>query len=311
MQASRPIDHPTLLILATGLMLGGGYVIARWLTASVGLHPAWMVVAQSLIAGGGLAAPGWRRGALPLDRPTLRFYLLAGLTAVTVPNLAGLFALRGLSVGLYSLLVTLTPLATWAFASLVARRMESATRLIGVLVSLAGVTVALLPRSGDAEFAAGALLLGLAVPLVLAAGNVYRAARLPRHLSASTLAAGTLLSQVPVALAFALAVGAPMPSPMQTLGLCGFGVWTLLAYLPYFRLQAVADAVRFSQIGYVIALTGIAGGTLVLGEHLPISLAAAAPLVFLGIAITNGHLRSDQRTNEGRLVSQDGSGVES
>ncbi len=286
-------SEPTALIVLTGALIGGSFVLSRAL-AVAGLDPAWMLLAQSLVAGVGLAGLAARRGGVPLDRRHVVFYLLGGLTSSTLPRFVSFIALQEMSAGLYSMLVTLSPLLTWLVASAVAARFESMLKLAGVLLGFAGIAIVLAPGAvGDApssELSSLALALGLATPALLAIGNVYRALNIPRETPALAIAAGSLLAQVPVALAIGLAVDSPPPTSDQLDALLAFGAWTLVMSLPYYKLQAVTDAVRFSQIGYVIPVTGIAGGAAFLGETLPATLFVGAPLIMLGLAVTNGHL---------------------
>lgn len=288
----RMLADPTVLVLATGFMFGGSYVIVRAVMVS-GVHPVWLLAVQGLVAGVGLGAVAAARQGIPFGRHHLLFYLLAGTTGMTLPRLMGTYALQELSAGLYSMLVALAPMLTWLVASVVARRLESVVKLGGVLIGLTGTVAILLPlapTSGAGSISMAGLVLGVATPLLLAAGNVYRSRAVPRDLPVLGIAAGTALAQLPFLGVLLLTVDAPAPTGEQWPGLLLIGVWSLVAYLPYFRLQTVTDAVRFSQIGYVIPLTGIFGGVVLLDEALPASLLLGAPLVFLGLAVTNGHV---------------------
>ena len=54
----------------------------------------------------------------------------------------------------------------------------------------------------------------------------------------------------------------------------------------YFELQRAGGIVSFSQIGYVGAVLGVAGGSLVLGEHYAPATWMAAAFICIGILIS-------------------------
>jgi drug/metabolite transporter (DMT)-like permease len=282
----------TRLVLLVGGLIGLTYVYARTL-ATGGAHPLWMVLAQTLGGGLGLWLVNRAGGSrLVLTPRRVRYYLISGLLGLTLPNALGYLALRDMPAGLLAMIVPLAPLFTWLFAGLAARRWQHPVRLVGLVFGLAGVLIALAPRSGSLSVAPRVLGPALAMPVLLATGNVYRARALPAGGGPVELAAGMLLSQaVLIMAALTCLPGIAWPDAATALRLAALALLTVAMYLPYFRLQRLADPVRFSQIGYVIPVAGLLGGALFLGEPLQPSVLASLPLLLLGLAVTGGHLR--------------------
>lgn len=278
--------QPAFLVVVTGSLAALLYLQARTLAAA-GVHPAWMLLAQALVAGGGLWLVAVRRGRLPLDGRHVRFYLLAGLTGLTLPNLAGFMMLRHVDAATYALLVVLAPLVTWVLSTLYERRRAPGRRLLGVVSGLLGALIVLVPAlKGAGDTAPGLLVLGLLVPLLLAAGNLYRARAVPRATSSSALGGGSLLLQLPIALLLVAALpGADLPPTGHLPGLFRLGMLTLLTYLPFYQLQKRADAVAFSHIGYVILIVSSLGSAVLLGTALPAGWPLAAALVVFALVL--------------------------
>lgn len=289
-----PQKQLPFLVVATGSLVALVHLQARTL-AAVGVHPAWMLVAQALVAGGALWLLAFRAGRPALDGRHQRFYLLAGLTGLTLPNLAGFALLQRIDAATYALLVVLAPLLTWMLASLLERRPVQIRRLFGVVVGLAGALIVLIPaldQSGAEVATPSMLALGMTVPLLIAVGNLYRARAVPRSTPSLSLGGGTLLFQLPIALLLAIVLpGAELPPPERLAGLFGLGLLTLAAYLPFYQLQKQADAVAFSHIGYVILMVSAVGSAALLQAPLPTGWPLAAALVVLALVLN--HPRTD------------------
>ena len=60
---------------------------------------------------------------------------------------------------------------------------------------------------------------------------------------------------------------------------------------PDIRRAEKTDGLGFSQIGYFATVCGLAAGAIIFDEPLSVSLIIAIAILFLGLAITNGHLK--------------------
>lgn len=278
------------LTLAAGGLIGSGFVVAK-LLLDAGANPAAIALVQ--VGGAGLflgIALKLGGGTLPFRRDTWRYLLVAALIGIAAGPLLGQWVLARIPAGVFTVAVTLSPMFTTLINAGLDRRLPAPTTALGIGIGLAGVLLVLVPRAQTVGPEQGlALALALGVPVLLAAGNVYRSRRWPDSLPAPAAAAGTLLAQglLLLPLFFARpAAGSAELLPLWPL-LAALVTITIAGSLAASTLQRVAGAAAFSQIGYVIALTGVAASALVFGDALGALFWPALALVFAGVAIGN------------------------
>jgi drug/metabolite transporter (DMT)-like permease len=286
-------DTPLLLLIATGMLLGSMLPMSR-VARGEGWSPLAFAFWPALGSGLALVLAGARaQKEAPAAGPVLRYSLIAGVLSVAVPNSVTFIVMGYVGTSVTSLVYTLPPLFTYAFAWSLGIEKYRALRLAGIAVGLAGAALLVLGRglSGGSGSSAW-LALALCTPISIAAGNVYRKLRMPQGVSASLLAGGMLLGGALALLPLLLAKGG--------LFLPGMGGWsvilaqcffTSLGYRVYFHFQRVADPVYFSQFGYVVSATGVLSGLLFFGERLTLPMLAAMGVLLVGIAMVNARTR--------------------
>lgn len=289
---SLPLRRLALTLL-TGLLIGGSYVVGKAVLTN-GLSP----VAMSFVQIGGsalvlLALLRLRGLSLPRGAGTRRFFLVAAAIAVAGSTLLGNWVLARIPAGVFTLIVTLSPLFTSVLKAAVERRWPAAQAVAGTLLGLAGVATVLVPRARGVEIEqALALALAVLVPVLLAAGNVYRALHWPHGVPAATVSAGILGHQAVLLVPLFLAAPAPAASLAASAPLLALLIATTIAgNVAGAALQRVADSVAYSQIGYVIALTGVGFGALLFDERLGWSFWPGMAAVFAGILLVNRRAR--------------------
>jgi len=296
--ASGQPPAPALpLIVFTGTLVGGNFALAKYIVTN-GVSP--LVLFEWQVLGAGLALCALliaRSRTAPrrfLTRPVLVYCVINGLLGVSIPQILSYFALQQVSASLFTMLITLSPLLTFCLSSFVGHKLLPLRRLLGILIGLAGVTAA--TASGGVFTAAGLpwLLAAVLTPCFLAATNVYRERAMPAGADPLALAAGTLLSQ---AVLFLPAVLVPGDGGLQSSASAGLALavlclcaLTALGYVLTFELYRRTDGVGFSQVGYFVTLSGIAAGAVFFGETLRPVFAVSVLLLFLGVALANGHL---------------------
>jgi len=279
--------QPWPLLLATGLTLGLGAPIAR-AAAAQGVGPLAFALWPTLLAGLALAFLGlWRHG-LRGDRLRLaNFGLVAGLLGHALPMTALFWLSSHAGAGFASLSLALPPVFTLAFSLVLGRERVAWLRVVAVGLGFCGALVMLSGRGGSYEATPLVIALALAIPASIGAGNVYRAIWLPHGVAGEWLSAATLLassSLLAIVGVLCGGVSAPVePAPLAWLALQSAVL--VLGYLLYFALQRRADPVTFSFIGYVMMLTGVAAGTLLLGEQLSWVVWPASCLVLLALCL--------------------------
>ena len=101
-----------VLTLIAGSLVGAIFVLSK-LLLSTGLNPFIVSFVQTAGAAGLILAVLRGRGQrLPLDPAALRFYGIAGLIAVTGSALVGNWVLARIPAGIFTVVVTLSPMFT-------------------------------------------------------------------------------------------------------------------------------------------------------------------------------------------------------
>lgn len=293
-QIPRPRPAALPLTLFLGVLVGGNLVLAKAVVVT-GLSPLVLFEGQVLGAGLGLCLGLAVRSRGLLKTLTRKFVaaycLINGLLGVSAPQILSYFALQKVSAGLFAALVTLSPLFTFCLSSLIGKRLLPPRRLLGILIGLAAVALAIADRNRTAEAGLPWLLAAGLVPVLLAVTNVYRERAMPGDANPLVLAAGTLLSQAVLFLPVALVQAGDLPSLAHPAWLgpaillvCAA---TALSYVLTFELLRRTDGVGFSQVGYVVTLTGIAAGAVFFKEPVGPVFAFSVLLLFLGIALSH------------------------
>jgi drug/metabolite transporter (DMT)-like permease len=96
---------------------------------------------------------------------------------------------------------------------------------------------------------------------------------------------------LPLALAMDRPWTLPLPGTDVLLALAGIGLLsTALAYVLYFRILAAAGATNLLLVTFLIPVSAIVLGTLLLGEHLASRDFVGMALIGVGLAAIDGRL---------------------
>jgi drug/metabolite transporter (DMT)-like permease len=278
-----------LMTFATGSLIGLGFVLAK-LLLNGGLAQTTMALLQVGGAAAVMFAVMRLHGArIPANAMTLRYFVVSASIGVLAGPLLGNWVIARIPSGTFTLLLTLSPMFTALISAALDRRWPELHTLAGSAVGLMGAALVLLPGA-EALRAEQALAMSIAigVPLLLAIGNVYRSRRWPSGLAAPAAASGTLLTQALVLGSLAVPAGFDVSSLQSSGWLLALLILTTVAgNLAGSILQKTAGATAYSQIGYVIALTGVAASAFVFGEELGLLFWPGLFLVFTGVLLTS------------------------
>lgn len=273
-------------LVLVGTLLALSLVIAKLADGSGAPRLTFLMVAMAG-AGAVLSMVAALRGQpMPINRRTLEYAVVSGIL-FALPNALGFLAVRHVGAGFISLSFAFPILITWFLAVLLHLERLHVLRLLGVLLGLFGGLTLAVGKASGADGAWGWAALVLAMPVVIALGNIYRTLRWPTDAAPVFLAAlmmlGGALTLLPFALFFEPGQARELIGSTATLRLLVLevGVFSIL-YLFYFVLQQLAGPVYLSQIGTVAALVGTLVAVSLLGEALPPNLGLAAVLVVLG-----------------------------
>jgi drug/metabolite transporter (DMT)-like permease len=281
---------PPLLLLILGLNWGFGFVLSK-LGVTGGLMPLGYAFWQCL--GSGLllwAIAAWRGEWPPLGPRHLRYYIIAGVTNISIPASIALFCVQHIPIGVMVLLVTLSPLLTYALAQMLRTEKFHPRRAIGMLLGFAGALLILLPRASlpSPEMAWWAAL-GVLTPAFYAVSNIYigvaRPADVPSLALGAAMQTAAGLAILPVALlAGEFHLLLPPFTPAMWANFSHVAVAGLGALL-LFEIVRLAGPVYMSQVGYIVCLSGVLWGWLVFDERHSLWVWAAMALILAGLTL--------------------------
>ncbi len=284
----------SVLTIAIGMLVAGNFALAKFaVLGGAGAFAVfyWQLVGASVFLLLAMAMQGQRPS---LKASHIRYCLIGGLLGVSAPQLVAYTVLKHIPAGLFTVLVTLSPLMTFLLTSLYEKRLLPLYRLTGILIGLAGVSMATIAGFDTGTVSAHWLALAFGVPLLLGITNVYRSKALPPDAHPMSLATGTLLSQVfllmPVFLLSRQIYLPFFPVRHTDFAIIALAVITALSYILTFILQRRTDGVGFSQVGYFVTLSGVFIGAIAFDEPFSVSLVSAVVLLFVGLVMTNGKL---------------------
>lgn len=205
--------------------------------------------------------------------------------------------------GLASILNATTPLFTVIVAHVLTddEKMTPA-RTIGVVLGLAGICVMIgvgALRSLNAGVVAQLSVLAAALSYAFAGvfGRRFRSMNVPPLATATGQVTASSIILIPIALAVDRPWTLPVPSLQAIAAIAGLALFsTALAYILYFRILATAGAINLLLVTFLIPVSAILLGVLVLGERLQPRHWLGMALVSLGLIAVDGRLWSALRT---------------
>jgi drug/metabolite transporter (DMT)-like permease len=310
------MNHPLLLLLGTGTMLGLNFPIGK-LALAAGIGAALWAATISL--GAGLAM--WivtsltekptaaSLGSDPSPTPArirlrqgfagqeregfraalVRYAFISGFLSYVMPNLLTFSAIPKIGSGLAAIMFALSPVTTAALSILFKVRPPNLLGVVGIALGLIGALVIIVFRGSS--FAVGDtwwLGVALLIPVFLGIGNLYRTLAWPEGASPRRLAATTNLAAVAPLLVIAVFESGTLDlAPLlKSPGLVALQVAVSSAmFLMFFRLQQIGGPTYLSQIGYVAAAVGVVIGVGWLNESYPLGIWAGTGIVAGGIAL--------------------------
>ena len=282
------------LLIVLSMLWGGSFFLGKVALAELG--PFTLVLGRVAIAAIALnlivVATGHR---MPSSPRTWGQFLVMGVLNNLIPFSLIFWGQTRIASGLASVLNATTPLWTVLLAHF-ATRDERLTRnrLAGVLFGLVGVVIMIGPSALHglgSNLIAQLAVLGAALSYAFA--GIY--GKRFRGIAPTVTAAGqvtcTTLLMVPISLLVDRPWQLPVPSLMTLGALLALGLLsTAVAYVIYFRLLATAGATNLLLVTFLIPVTALLLGIMVLGESLDPRQLMGMILIGLGLAAIDGRL---------------------
>jgi drug/metabolite transporter (DMT)-like permease len=280
-----------LILITLGAIWGASYLFIK--VGGAEIPPFTFVEGRTLIAALALlVAMRWRGETLPRTRREWLPLVAMGIFNGVIPYTAITWGELYISSGLAAILTATMPLFTILLAHWFTRDEKlTALKIAGILVGFVGVVVLFLDE----------LTRGLRIEfwgqlaVVIAAASYAVATIIARkflngvsHLVASTgQLASAALWMLPLSLAFdrplALRPSLAAIGSLAILALLG----TAFAYLLYYWLIEHTGATRTSLVTYLIPITGVLWGALLLNEPLRLDALIGLALIIAGVGLVN------------------------
>ena len=214
--------------------------------------------------------------------------MVTGFLSIAAPNLINFDVARRIGAGYASILFALSPLVTYALAILTRIDRPSIKRIVGIVLGLCGTAFIVLDANERATGVAPMwFAIALAVPILVACGNIYRTLKWPTGADPLPLASAMMIASAiwlsPFVLSRPIEVFSNPTADMGALLVVMQIAVSTLTYWLYFRLQQAAGPVYLSQIGYVAAAFGVVIALVIFGESVTISMIAGFALIVAGV----------------------------
>ena len=281
---------PLLLLLAA--IWGSSYLFIKVAVRDVA--PAAMVELRLLLAVPILIAylgaqVGWRR-VLPELRSVWRVGLVLGLVNAALPFTLIAWGEQHVDSGVAAIANATVPI----FVVLLALHFQPENRVsrlqaAGIGLGFLGVAVlAGFNPTGGWLAALGTLAVVLS-SVSYASANLYAGKRVGRVASGPTLAAASMLAALvllaPLAL---LRLPAATPSPQALASIAALGIGgTALAQIVFYRMLRLYGSARSSLVAYLLPVTALIYGAVLLGEPVTAATLAGLLLILVGVAIAS------------------------
>jgi len=283
-----------LRLFLSVLFWGGTFVAGRLVTREMAPESAAFIrflVASVLL----LLILRYREGRLPrLDRTQVIGMILLGMSGVFAYNLLFFNGLKTVEAGRAALIIASNPVFIAIFSYFLFHERFSATKVLGILVSVSGAMLVISrgdPRQlfqgqiGSGElYLVGCVFCWVAYTLI---GKRVLAGMTPLTAVTYSCVAGTLMLLIP-----ALLNGLPQAlaglTPVSTASLLYLSVLgTVLGFVWFYRGVDEIGPTRAGMFINLVPVSGAALGILLLGERPDISLLLGGALVIGGLLLTN------------------------
>lgn len=279
-----------LWLLSLSVLWGGSFFFAKVALGELG--PFTVVFARVALAATAFAL------AVPLRwRAPWRAYFVMGLLNNALPFSLIFWGQTEIASGLASILNATTPLFTLIIAHFLTpdEKIDRA-KVAALLAGLAGVVALVGPDALTRSAGPWGQIACLGAALSYAFAGVYgrrfqRMGAAPVEAAAGQVTASAMLMLPIMLIAEPPWTMAAAPSAVVWLALAGLSLLsTALAYVLYFRILAAAGATNLLLVTFLIPVTAILLGAVILGERLEPRHFAGMALIGLGLAAIDGRI---------------------
>lgn len=291
---NRPMGvHEWSLLIILSILWGGSFFFVG--VAVKEMPPLTIVLSRVSLAAVILLAVVHLKGdKMPSSMHLWGSFIIMGALNNLIPFSLIVWGQTHIASGLASILNGTTPIFSAVLAHLLTKEERlTPNRITGVLIGWVGVAVliGIGPLRALGVEAMGQLaVLGAAFSYACAAIYGRRFKGLSPLVVATGMLCGSTMTMAPLAL-FVEQPWNLSPTPMTLLALFGLAaISTSLAYIIYFRVLAASGPTNLLLVTFLIPLSAILLGVMVLGERLEWNACLGMGLIFTGLIAIDGRL---------------------
>lgn len=280
-----------VLLIILSIIWGGSFFFAEIALRDLG--PLTIVFGRVSIAAVALIAFVYVTGkCMPADPKSWReFFVMGGLNNM-IPFSLIVWGQSHIDSGLASVLNATTPLFTVALAHILTTDEKlSVNKGFGILFGIIGVTVLIGPDaldSLDGQAWGKIAILGAAISYSFAGIYGRRLSRHPTSVAATGMLVASSVMMLPLMLIFERPLDAS-PDLASWASIVAIALLcTSAAYLIYFHILAKAGATNLLLVTFLVPVSALGLGIMILGERLNSHAIIGMMLIFTGLAAVDG-----------------------
>ena len=286
--------RPILLILlfANGIIYGLHFIANKWANEE-GIPIFAYVFWYCLLSGIILLTLSLAFKELPRLRiKDCLVYLVMGMTGISAPIALLTWIAPKLPASAIGLVVVIAPIFTYLFSMVLKIERFSWVSVTGILLGFGSVLLIYLPEASLPDPSmSGWLLLALLAPISFAATNVFAATIRPPKVSSLTMSTGILLGAAIIMLPTMILSGQtwhpPASNDLGNVALVIAILVNITVWWMFLEIVRNEGPIFFTPSNYVVVLSSIGWGVLILGENPSLYIWGAVILMFLGVGLVN------------------------
>ncbi len=288
------LSRPMILLVVVGFLLALMIIIAKT-TVSRGVGSLELAFVTNLGAGIILFGVTIKKADLPpWTWRHIALYFVLGIVSFGLPNVVTYVVADKVGPAYSSMVYSLSPLMTFAFAAGFGVEKINLVRGIGLLIGFSGATLIVSQiAGGNGDSNPLWVFLGLIIPASVAIGNVIRTAFWPPRTSPLSFAGVTLLVSALQLFVVALFIDDPaswlVQTPAEVIGISAMALTASLFFLLLFHLQQAAGPVFLSQIGYWATGFGVVLSAVIYGDLISLISIGGIVLIIAGAFLAKGN----------------------
>ena len=262
---------PLAWLLLLGSVWGSTIIITKHIVSS-DYQPLGLIFWQ--LAFGALLLSiiaRFRSTSLPMSWAHVRFYSVVALVGTVIPNTFTYMVAAYIPAGLLAIGIATVPMFSLLIALAIKSERFNSVRMLGILLGALAIALVLGP---DADFSSQGLglymLVALIAPFFYAIEGNYLALKTPPNMHPLNILYGASVVGLVICAPLTFLTGSWVDLSQAWTsvewGILANSVLHVIAYVGYIWIVGLSGAVFASQVAYIVTLSGVLLGILILGE---------------------------------------------